>query len=193
MKVVFGLGNPGTEYNNTRHNAGFMLADSLAKQLNAGDWKYVDKFKAQISEAQFAGHKILIVKPQTFMNLSGISAERIVNFFKLEQEDLTVAYDDVDLDEGVIRLRMFGSAGTHNGAKSIKEHLGGLGMEFPRIRIGVNSSIREEIDIDLSNFVLKKMNKSELHELQKGIDKGVECLLFAWEEGFDAAMQAYNG
>ena len=133
MKLFVGLGNPGAEYAKTKHNVGFMLADKLAEKLAADNWR--EKFNALVAETFLDGEKILIVKPQTFMNLSGEAVAPIMNFYKICAEDLIVAHDDMDLPLGMIRLRPKGSGGGHHGIESIIRHLGE--ENFPRVRIGV--------------------------------------------------------
>ena len=134
MKIFVGLGNPGAEYANTKHNVGFMLADKLAAELNATDWR--SNFNALVAEGFLDGEKILIVKPQTFMNLSGEAVVPVADFYKIDLENLIVAHDDMDIPVGTIRLRPKGSSGGHRGIASIIQHFGGL-QNFPRVRIGI--------------------------------------------------------
>lgn len=139
MKVIVGLGNPGKKYENTRHNIGFAALDYIAEKegisINTG------KHKALIGSGYMNGVKVLMVKPQTFMNLSGESLRPIMDFYKLDPEDFIVIFDDIDLDVGRIRIRKKGSAGGHNGIKSIISHLGS--MEFPRIKMLLNNLVYE--------------------------------------------------
>ena len=175
MKIIVGLGNPKKEYINTRHNVGFMALDALHKKLNATDWKEESKFKALIAEATVNGEKVLLVKPVTFMNLSGEAVTKIMGFFKAELEDLTVIYDDLDLPTGTIRIRDKGSAGTHNGMKSIIQLLGT--EEFKRIRIGTES--RGELaseQQDTASFVLSDFGKEEKVLIDKAIEEVIEKL-----------------
>jgi len=175
MKIIVGLGNPGKEYANTRHNAGFMALDALHKKLNAEDWKEESKFKAEIASATVNGEKVLLVKPTTFMNLSGEAVTKILSFYKIDLEDLTVIYDDIDLPTGTIRIRDKGSAGTHNGMKSIIQLLGS--EEFKRIRIGTES--RGELapeQQDTSSYVLSDFGKEEKVLIDKAIEEIIEKL-----------------
>ena len=134
MKIFVGLGNPGSEYAATKHNVGFMLADALARELVASNWR--EDFRALISDTFVDGEKVFLVKPLTFMNLSGEAVRPIMDYYKLTPDDLIVAHDDMDLATGVIRLRPKGSGGGHHGVESIIQHLGG-NENFARIRIGV--------------------------------------------------------
>ncbi|HMR01268.1 MAG TPA: aminoacyl-tRNA hydrolase, partial [Candidatus Gracilibacteria bacterium] len=124
MLIIVGLGNPGDQYQKTRHNVGFMALDMLAQKLNADDFKPEKKFNADISSADFHGKKLILVKPTTFMNLSGEAVQSISQFYKVEAEDIVIVYDDLDLPLGQIRIRKSGSSGTHNGMKSIVQYIG---------------------------------------------------------------------
>ena len=135
MYVIAGLGNPGKKYENTRHNMGFITIDQLAEKHNIKVDKL--KFKALVGEGRIAGQKVMLVKPQTYMNLSGESIREVMNFYKLEPENLIVIYDDIDIEAGTLRIRKFGSAGTHNGMKSVVYQL--QSDRFPRIRLGIGS------------------------------------------------------
>ena len=160
MKVIVGLGNPGKKYENTRHNIGFAAIDYIAEKeginINTG------KHKALVGSGYIDGVKVLLVKPQTFMNLSGESLRLIMDFYKLEPEDFLVIFDDIDLDVGRIRIRRKGSAGGHNGIKSIISHLGS--MEFPRIKIGVGA---KPPGYDLADYVLGHFSKADQEILQE--------------------------
>ena len=133
MKIIAGLGNPGREYENTKHNVGFLTIDILAEKYGIKVNKI--KFKGLVGEGMIGGQKVLLVKPQTYMNLSGQCIREVMAFYKLDPEDLTVIYDDIDLPMGNLRIRKKGSAGTHNGMRSIIYDLQEDG--FPRIRIGI--------------------------------------------------------
>lgn len=187
MKILFGLGNPGSKYAKTRHNIGFMVLDAFLDKLlkespDANlEWKKKPKLKAEIAETTFVNpetektEKLLLVKPQTFMNLSGESVAAVLNFYKATSSDLTVIYDDLDLPLGTIRIREKGSAGTHNGMKSIIEHIGT--EEFKRIRIGIES--RGELapaQQDTSNYVLSDFSKEEKPLIDKAINEVTEKL-----------------
>lgn len=192
MKVVIGLGNPGEQYLSTRHNAGFIFVEKLAAKLSCPPWTFVDRFKAHATSAFYNREKIILLKPWTYMNLSGITAERAVDYYKLDEKDFVVAYDDIDLPLGTFRLRAGGSAGTHNGARSIKDTLQSRGLDFYRIRLGIDSGAEADYERDLSNFVLGKMNNIELKIINKCIDTAIEALFLIWDQGINAAMRAYN-
>lgn len=179
MKIVVGLGNVGEKYLKTRHNCGFLALDEFTKQLeNAGvevKWKNEIKLDAEIAKVNYLGEKIFLVKPTTFMNLSGEAVSKILNFYKEVKENLIVIYDDIDLPLGKIRVREKGSAGTHNGMKSIIQHLGS--EDFNRIRIGIES--RGELapkEQDLSDFVLGNFIKVEYPLISESIKQSVEEL-----------------
>lgn len=168
MKVICGLGNPGKEYENTRHNVGFLVIDALAKKMEFPPFD--SGFKALISAKGTRQNKVLLVKPQTFMNLSGDSIREILSFYKVAPKDLLVIYDDVDLPLGTIRYREKGSAGTHNGMKSIVQALATL--DFPRLRVGIESRGQiAPLKMDLHDFVLAPFFADEKPILNKAIDE----------------------
>lgn len=184
MYVIAGLGNPGKKYENTRHNMGFITIDQLAEKHNIKADKL--KFKALVGEGRIAGQKVLLVKPQTYMNLSGESIREVMNFYKLEPENLIVIYDDIDIEAGNLRIRKFGSAGTHNGMKSVVYQL--QSDRFPRIRLGIGSQKKG----DLVDFVIGGFSKEEVPVLEEAVKNAVlavECII---EEGIDKAMNQYN-
>lgn len=184
MYVIAGLGNPGKKYENTRHNMGFITIDQLAEKHNIKADKL--KFKALVGEGRIAGQKVLLVKPQTYMNLSGESIREVMNFYKLEPENLIVIYDDIDIEAGTLRIRKFGSAGTHNGMKSVVYQL--QSDRFPRIRLGIGSQKKG----DLVDFVIGGFSKEEVPLLEEAVENAVlavECII---EEGIDKAMNQYN-
>ncbi|CAM4124386.1 aminoacyl-tRNA hydrolase [Erysipelothrix inopinata] len=161
MKVIVGLGNPGKEYEKTRHNAGFMVVDGLADKLNIDI--NTKKHKALIGVGHYQGQKIMLVKPQTYMNLSGETVGEIVRYYDLDLDDLLIVSDDLDSEIGVIRIRLKGSSGGQNGIKSIINHLGT--QEFNRLKIGIGkSSIIKTVD-----YVLGKMDDGV------AIDRGIAC------------------
>lgn len=184
MYVIAGLGNPGKKYAQTRHNMGFITIDQLAEKHNIK----VDrlKFKALVGEGRIAGQKVLLVKPQTYMNLSGESLREVMRFYKLEPEQLIVIYDDIDLEAGALRIRKFGNAGTHNGMRSVVYQL--QSDRFPRIRIGIGSSGKK----DLINFVTGGFSKDEVPVLEEAVTKAVSALECMLGEGIDRAMNQYN-
>ena len=186
MYVVVGLGNPGKQYENTRHNVGFNVIDILAKENGISVTKI--KHKALIGEGRIGSEKVLLVKPQTYMNLSGETLIDIYNYYKVDMENIIVIYDDIDLDVGKLRIRKKGSAGTHNGMRSIIKCLGA--GDFPRIRVGVSKPMKGQ---DLADFVLSRFKKEEADDLQVGLEKAaksVDCMI---RENIDKAMNQYNG
>ncbi|MDO9509943.1 MAG: aminoacyl-tRNA hydrolase [Candidatus Magasanikbacteria bacterium] len=168
MKLIIGLGNPGKEYTKTRHNVGFMVIDSLAKNLGA-DFKLNKKFQAEIAVIKNGKEEIVLVKPQTFMNLSGISTRSILNFYKIKPEDIAVIHDDKDILFGQVKYQTNKSDAGHNGIKSIIEHLNT--QDFSRIRVGVALEDNKKMG-DTANFVLMNFTKTEL-ELLDGIIKEI--------------------
>jgi len=173
MKIICGLGNPGKEYEGTRHNAGFMFLDAYARKHDFPEFR--EKDKAMVSEKGQGEDKVVLVKPATFMNRSGEPLAAIVNFYKVPLEQVCVVYDDVDLPLGTVRMRKEGGAGTHNGMKSVIEQLGSQG--FARLRLGVESrgeTAPEQMDI--STFVLSRFAKEEEAVFEKEIDEALEVL-----------------
>jgi len=185
MKIFVGLGNPTLEYAKTKHNVGFMLADRLAKEISAEIWR--EKFNALVNETFFDGEKILIVKPQTFMNLSGESVAPLVNFYKIDAKNLIVAHDDMDLPLGMIRLRPKGSGGGHHGIESIIQHLGT--QNFPRIRIGVG---RPPANWTVNHHVLSPFSADDAEKISKTLDELVPAALCIFKEGINNAMNKFN-
>ncbi len=185
MKIIVGLGNPGGKYEMTKHNMGFLAIDSLLNSLGL-DAKKI-KFKSLYAETIIGSEKVILVKPQTFMNLSGDSVRDWVNFYKLEKEDLLIVYDDVDLDFGKIRLRKQGSAGTHNGMRDIIYKLGF--DDFSRLRLGIGRNK----DIPIVNEVLSTFQKDEIEELKKLFKRTNEVIESFITEGPDMTMSRYNG
>lgn len=184
MYIIAGLGNPGKKYENTRHNIGFITLDYLADRHNIQINKI--KHKALVGEGRISGQKVLLVKPQTFMNLSGESIREIMDYYKVDIEDLIVIYDDIDLPAGTVRIRKKGSAGTHNGMRSIVQHLGS--GDFPRIRMGIGNDRKGE----LASFVLGGFSKEEKEILEPSVEraaKAVECYV---DMGIEKAMNEYN-
>ena len=186
MKIFVGLGNPTAEYAATKHNVGFMLADSLAEKISATDWR--EKFNALVAESFLDGEKILIVKPQTFMNLSGEAVAPIMNFYKIDVQNLVVAHDDMDLPLGTIRLRPKGSGGGHHGVESIIQHLGGE-QNFPRVRIGVG---RPPKNWTVNHHVLSPFTQEDADKISAAIAELVPAVLCIFKEGIDQAMNKFN-
>ena len=186
MKIFVGLGNPGAEYSKTKHNVGFMLADKLAENLNAENFR--EKFNALVAETFFDGEKILIVKPQTFMNLSGESVAPFMNFYKVPAENLIVAHDDMDLPVGMIRLRPKGSGGGHHGIESIIQNLGGE-KNFPRVRIGIG---RPPENWSVNNHVLSPFNSDDAEKISDAIENLIPAVKCIFHDGIDMAMNKFN-
>ncbi len=186
MYVIVGLGNPGKQYDKTRHNVGFDVIDMLAKEYGISVTKI--KHKALIGEGRVGTEKVLLVKPQTYMNLSGETLIDIYNYYKVDLENIVVIYDDIDLDVGKLRIRKKGSGGTHNGMRSIVKCLGST--DFPRVRVGVSKPMPGQ---NLADFVLSRFRKEEADDLATGLDKAcnaVDCII---RENLDLAMNKYNG
>lgn len=187
MRLIVGLGNPGAEYEMTRHNLGFMLVDLLARQSNA-DIKRKD-CRALLGRANIAGETLELVKPQTFMNLSGetVSCLRKKNDYVEDASKIIVISDDLALPFGKIRIRSKGSAGGHNGLKSIIAHI--KGDEFIRLRIGIqpNHELR-----DVKDFVLEKFSRYEQKELEKVLEDGADAIRAIISDGIESAMMKHN-
>ncbi len=185
MKIIVGLGNPGPEYHNTRHNMGFMVLEELAKRYPVE--KQTDRFNAIIGEIRIKGEKILLVKPLTFMNLSGRAVQPLLHWYKVALTDLMVVYDDMDLKDATLRIRAKGSAGGHNGMKSIIERLGS--QEFARMRVGIGRPERH----DNINWVLGRFSAEEKPIMEAAIKKAADALETWVTSGINSAMNQYNG
>ena len=183
MKLIVGLGNPGKKYEHTRHNMGFDTID-LFSELAKID---IDKeaFKGLVGRGRVFDEDVYLLKPQTFMNLSGESVQEIVSYFKIPVEDVIVIYDDMDLEPGMIRLRLSGSSGGHKGIQNIIEHLGT--QEIKRIRIGIGKPIYDTID-----YVLSKPLKDERELIDQAINTAVDALKEILKNNFDSAMNKFN-
>lgn len=184
MYVIVGLGNPGKKYENTKHNIGFITVDYLAEKNEIKLNKI--KHKALVGEGFISGKKVLLVKPQTFMNLSGNSVREILEYYKIEMEELIVIYDDIDIDMGRIRIRKKGSAGTHNGMRSIIYDI--QSDQFPRIRIGIGG----ERKMDLADYVIGKFDKSSVKTMEDAVERAASSISCILEKGIDIAMGEYN-
>lgn len=185
MFVIVGLGNPGSKYELTRHNIGFLTIDRLAGREGVR----VDriKFKSLIGEMNLNGEKVILVKPQTFMNLSGEAVREVMNFYKVDLENLLVVVDDIDITPFTIRLKKSGSAGSHNGMKSIIYNLND--DKFPRLKVGVGNNERK---IDLANYVLSGFEKKDQDKLENIIDTSCDAILDFIKNGADYVMNNYN-
>ncbi|HAR99745.1 MAG TPA: aminoacyl-tRNA hydrolase [Candidatus Moranbacteria bacterium] len=166
MKLLVGLGNPGDQYEETRHNAGFIVLDEIQKELSFPEFQLNKKFEAEISEGNVDGEKIILIKPQTFMNLSGKSVASIMTFYKIPIEDLIVLHDDLDIKLGEFKISIDSSAAGHNGVTSIFETLGT--QKIKRVRIGIEGAEKKlERQMSGSDFVLQKFSKEEFATIQK--------------------------
>lgn len=184
--LIVGLGNPGLQYEKTRHNAGFMVIDALAEKYGVGFPKR--KYDALIGECKIGDNRIMLVKPQTFMNLSGKAVTAICSFYKIPYDKVIVMFDDVSLDVGKIRVRRKGSDGGHNGIKDIIQ-LSGT-SDIPRIKIGVGK--KPNAEYDLKDWVLGKFSKEDLDNFQKATEIGVKAAEEIVKRGIDSAMNRYN-
>lgn len=183
MYLVAGLGNPGREYEGTRHNIGFEVIDRLSAKL--GNEVSKIKFKGLMGDANIKGERVILLKPSTFMNLSGISICEAASFYKIPVENIIVVYDDISIDFGRIRIRPSGSDGGHNGMKSIIYQLGR--DDFPRIRVGIGGP-----DRSLSSYVLGRFREEEAKSLPEIVEVACEAIFETIENGVQSAMNKYN-
>lgn len=188
MKLVVGLGNPGPQYSGTRHNAGFMVIERLARELGASA-RQETKLQAMVAEARDGSDKIILAQPTTYMNLSGEAIAKLLNWYKLTAKDLVVVYDDFALPFGQLRVRPDGSAGGHNGIKSTIQHLGGKPL-FDRVRVGIGPV---PPGWQVTNFVLGQFGPDEKKGLDDLLSRSVEATLCVVRHGVERAMQDYNG
>ncbi|MFQ9998005.1 MAG: aminoacyl-tRNA hydrolase [Anaerococcus obesiensis] len=185
MYYIVGLGNPGIQYENTRHNAGFITIDYLARKYSIDVRKI--KFKSLIGQGVISGQKVMLVKPQTYMNNSGEAIREIYNYFDFDHDKLIVIYDDIDIDFGSIRIRKKGSAGTHNGMKSIIYNL--EFDDFPRIKVAVG---KKPSYMDLANFVLSGFSKQEVKIIEEEVKLTSDAIEMILEEGIEKSMSMFN-
>lgn len=186
MKLIVGLGNIGNEYKNTRHNIGFMVLDELAKEWSINNWK--KERSAEVAEYRFNGEKILLARPTTYMNLSGNAVGQLANFYNIVPPNIAVIQDDLDLPCGKLRIRKQGSAGGHNGIKSILEHLGT--NVFPRFKIGIGHP--EHLEQKVINHVLTKFSGEEKKFIDEAIKKCSNAIICWLENDLDLAMNRFN-
>ncbi len=184
MYIICGLGNPGKDYESTRHNLGFMTLDVLSSRLGISVNKL--KFRALIGEGRIGSEKVVLVKPQTYMNLSGEALRPIMEFYKEDPSHLLVVYDDIDLEPGTIRIRPFGSAGTHNGMRSVIYQL--QTDRFPRIRIGEGKNGV----IPLERYVLMRIPENEKKLVREAVERAAEACESFVRDGIDRTMNVYN-
>ena len=184
--LIVGLGNPGEKYENTRHNVGFQVVDELAERQNAPVQKL--KFKALTNLLTISGEKVLVMKPVTYMNLSGEAVRPAADFYKIPPERILVISDDTALDPGKLRIRTKGSAGGHNGLKNIIQHLGT--DQFPRLKVGVGG--KPYPDSDMADWVLSKFTGQDKAAMEQAIAKAADAVACLLEHGIDQAMAKFN-
>ena len=185
MYLVVGLGNPEGEYSNSRHNMGFDTINKIAEKLDVKISR--EKYKGLYGETTINNEKVILLKPQTYMNLSGESIIQFKNFYKIPDENIIIIYDDMDIEKGNIKIRKQGGPGSHNGMKSVIDVLNT--DVFPRIRIGIGRPMFKEMTIA---YVLEKISKEEREILDKAIDKAADATIDIIEKGIDKTMNMYN-
>lgn len=185
MYLIVGLGNPEPEYSKTRHNMGFNTINMLSEEYKININK--TKFKGLYGTGEIEGEKVILLKPQTYMNLSGESVIQFINFYKIPMENLIIIYDDFDTDIEKIRIRKTGSAGSHNGMKSIIQYL--KTEKFMRIRVGIGKT---EYENDMINYVIGKVPEEEVKRLEKGVEKAKLAVVEILKNNIDIAMNKYN-
>ena len=185
--LIVGLGNPGPEYAKTRHNCGFRAMDILAKKLGCRVDK--GKFQGLYNQVTYGEKKLFLLKPQTFMNLSGNSVKQLASFYHIPSQQIIVMYDDISLEPGRLRIRADGSAGGHNGIKSIIACLGG--QDFPRVKIGVGA--KPHPDFDLADWVLSTFSATEEKALVSALERAADAALCIIDHGVPETANRYNG
>ena len=183
MYLIVGLGNPENDYSKTRHNMGFNVINKISEEYGIKVNK--SKFKGLEGSGIIENKKVILLKPQTFMNLSGESVIEAMNFYKISEDELIIIYDDIDIEPGNIRIRKSGSAGTHNGMKSVVKYLGT--KEFPRIRVGIGKN-----DKDIVDYVLEQIDKFERVKINEGIEKAALAVEEILKSNIQTAMNKYN-
>ena len=186
MYIIAGLGNPDGRYENTRHNVGFEVIDILADRMGiCADEK---KHRALCGRGVLEGQKVILLKPQTYMNLSGESVRAAADFYKAEPKNIIVVYDDISLEPGQLRIRGKGSAGGHNGIKNIIAHLGT--QEFPRVKVGIGEKPK---GMDLADYVLSHFSQGERETMREAYKEAAEAVAVMVGQGIDEAMNRFNG
>lgn len=185
MYLIVGLGNPEPEYSKTRHNMGFDVINNLSKRFDIDVRK--EKFNALIGNGTIENEKVILVKPQTYMNSSGEAVRTLADFYKIDPENIIVIYDDIDIETGIMKIRKKGGPGTHNGMKSVVSELGTT--LFPRVRVGTG---KQEKIVNLIDYVIKKVDDEEYEELEEGINKATEAVVEILKFGIDKAMNNLN-
>ncbi len=184
--LIVGLGNPGKKYETTRHNVGFLCIENLENQLNFTAKKL--RFHSLLGETKIEGKRVLVMKPQTMMNNSGLAVKECAQFYKIPPENIIVIFDDISLAPGTLRIRRKGSAGGHNGIKSIISHLGS--ENFPRIKIGVGA--KPHPDYDLADWVLSNFPKNDIPAVKDALNNACAALNYIVKGDFEGAMSKFN-
>ena len=187
MYLLVGLGNPDKKYRNTRHNTGFIAVDFIADELGTEISK--KKFDSLVSEVDINGERVMLMKPQTYMNLSGVAVQKAASFYKIPPEKIIVVFDDISLPPGRLRIRSDGSAGGHNGIKSIISELGS--QTFPRVKVGVGGKAHPEQD--LADHVLSGFSAKEEKDLKSALERAADAALTIMDKGIAEAANRYNG
>ena len=185
MYLIVGLGNPENEYSHTRHNMGFDTINKIAKNNNIQITK--NKFKGLCESTIIQNQKVILLKPQTYMNQSGESVKEVAEFYNLKPEEKILIYDDIDIEKGHIKIRKKGGAGSHNGMKSVVEEL--QSTNFARIRVGIG---QPEFKSDMINYVIGKVPQEEQKILQQGVEKAAKAVEEILKNGIDIAMNKFN-
>ena len=185
MYLIVGLGNPEQDYGKTRHNMGFNTINKIAKEYNIEVSK--NKFKGLYGSGVIENEKVILLKPQTFMNLSGESIKEVMDFYKLDIDNLIVIYDDIDIEPGIIKVRKLGGPGTHNGMKSVVKELNT--QNFKRVRVGIGMPKGNE---DLIEYVIGAISEEDEEKLDKGTDLAKEAVIEIIKNGIDIAMNKFN-
>ena len=185
MYLIVGLGNPEPYYSNTRHNMGFDTINKIAKEFEIQVSK--EKFEGLNGTGTINGEKVILLKPQTYMNLSGKCIKKYIDFYKIDLSDVLVIYDDMDVEKGEIKVRKMGGPGTHNGMRSVVSEL--QTEEFPRIRVGIG---RTDEPYEMIDYVIKPVSGEEYKILDKGTDKAKKAVIEYIKNGIDSAMNKYN-
>jgi len=198
MKLIVGLGNPGEKYENTRHNLGFLVMDHYLKHLGTSkvDWDHSAKLKSDISTFTVAEEKVLLAKPQTYMNNSGLAVQLLKDFYKIEDEDIWIVYDELDLPVGSIKIRFGGAAAGHHGVESVMEAIGT--DKFWRFRLGIgeshdkNHALSRQTLHDAKGYVLDQFHHDEIGKVRELIKHASNALQCALEKGMETAMNRFN-
>ncbi len=185
LKIIVGLGNPGKEYVNTRHNLGFLVINELSKELDIKVDR--DRLSGALGIGKFQNDKIILVKPLTYMNLSGDCVQKVMKYYKATLDDLIVIYDDIDIDIGKIRIKPSGSPGTHNGMKDITNKL--ASKDFVRVRVGSGKPNNNQ---DLADYVLSEFSKKDKDSVEKAIKDAKDAVIMILKDGVEKAMNQYN-